>query len=154
MTKIPLILKLKKQNHKEIAKAQDIIVKEVYNIFDKAILHGGTAIWRCYNGNRFSEDVDFYIPKNKQQINSLFEKLKQEFTVIKKKIGEKSLFSKLESNRNIVRLEALFKKQKGYLKEYEASDNNLITIYTLTPEQLIKEKVNAYLKRLKIRDLY
>ena len=40
------------------------------------------------------------------------------------------------------------------MKEYENIDGNLITVYTLTPEELINEKVNAYLKRLKIRDLY
>ncbi|MBM3309818.1 MAG: hypothetical protein FJY77_06125, partial [Candidatus Altiarchaeales archaeon] len=56
MTNIPLALRLKKQAHKKVAEAQDIIVRELYNVFDNAVLHGGTAIWRCYQGNRFSED--------------------------------------------------------------------------------------------------
>ena len=72
---IPLILKLKKSSQKEIAKAQDLIVEEIYKIFDKAIIHGGTSIWRCYNGNRFSEDIDMYIPKEISKINDLFENL-------------------------------------------------------------------------------
>src|SRR3989344_349017 len=152
---IPLILKLKKASHKEIAKAQDLIIEEIYKTFDKAVLHGGTAIWRCYQGNRFSEDIDMYIIKNPEKINLFFEALKKGgFKIAKKKIWEKSIHSTLELNRTIVRFEAIFKKINGTLKEYQTADGNLVTIYTLTPEELIKEKVNAYLKRYKVRDLY
>lgn len=64
MANIPLTLRLKKQAHKKVAEAQDLIVKELYSVFDGAVLHGGTAIWRCYGGNRFSEDVDAYLPRD------------------------------------------------------------------------------------------
>lgn len=152
---IPVILKLKKTVHKEIAKAQDIIIEELYVSFEKAVLHGGTSIWRCYNGNRFSEDIDVYLPRDVKKINTLFEKLKERgFNITKKKIGKVSLFSILQLNRTVVRFEAIFKKVKGSLKEYENAESNFITVYTLTPEELIREKVSAYLKRLKIRDLY
>ncbi len=154
---IPLILKIKKQAHKEIARAQDIIVVELYKIFEKAVIHGGTAIWRCYNGNRFSEDIDVYIPKNEAKINKLFDNLKNKgFEILKKKIGENSLYSNLKINNINVRLEALFKKliPKGSLMEYKEVNGNMITVFTLTPEEIIKEKVHAYTKRRKIRDLY
>lgn len=152
---IPLILKLKKSSQKEIAKAQDLIVEEIYKVFDKAIIHGGTTIWRCYNGNRFSEDIDAYIPKEISKIDTLFESLgKKGFRILKKKVGKNSIYSNLELNRTIVRFEAIFKTINGVLKEYQTSEGNLITVYTLTPEELIKEKVNAYTKRFKIRDLY
>ena len=152
---IPLILKLKKSSQKEIAKAQDLIIEEVYKIFDKAVIHGGTSIWRCYNGNRFSEDIDMYIPKEISKINDLFENLeKKGFRIIKKKVGKNSIYSNLELNRTIVRFEAIFKTINGVLKEYQTSEGNLITVYTLTPGGLIKEKINAYIKRYKIRDLY
>lgn len=157
MPEIPLILKLRKQSYKDIAAAQDIIVKELYNILDKAVFHGGTAIWRCYGGNRFSEDIDVYIPKNEENINAFFERMKNKgFIVKKKKISENSLYSELELNRTSVRFEALFIKKmpEAVLGEYLASDGNMITVYVLSPEKLVKEKVNAYLKRLKIRDLY
>ncbi len=153
--KIPLILKLKKESHKEIAKAQDLMIEEIYKLFDKAVLHGGTAIWRCYQGNRFSEDIDMYLHKETDKINIFFENLeKNGFKVLKKKISENSIYSNLEINRNVVRFEALFKKSEGILKEYQTAEGNLITIYTLPPEELIREKVNAYLKRHKVRDLY
>ena len=126
-------------------------------MFDKAVMHGGTAIWRCYHGNRFSEDVDMYIPKDNARIEQLFEHFKKQgFIVEKKKIGEQSIYSDLIFNRVHVSFEAVFKKPmpKGSLAEYESADGNYITIYTLTPEELIQEKVNAYTKRLKIRDLF
>ena len=153
---LPITLKLKRKSHKEIAYAQDLIVETLYSFFQRAVIHGGTAIWRCYSGNRFSEDVDVYIAKDKNKINEMFSSLENRgFLVIKKRIKENSLYSTLRFNRSIVRLEALFKSMKyPFLKEYEASDGISINVFTLTPEGLIKEKISAYLKRRKIRDLY
>ena len=152
---IPLNLRIKREKHKEIAGAQDLIIEELYKIFDKAVLHGGTAIWRCYQGNRFSEDIDVYIPKDISKLNILFKNLENKgFIIKKKKISENSLFSNLHFNRIDVRFEAIFKKIDGDLKEYETIEGNFITIYTLTSERLIKEKISAYLSRNKIRDLY
>ncbi len=153
--KLPLILRLKKNEHKEIARAQDLVVQEITNVFEDAVLHGGTAIWRCYNGNRFSEYIDVYLQKNIEKINLFFANLEKiGFFVEKKKIGQNSLFSNLKLNRNFVKFEALFKKVKGSLKDYETVEGNFITVYALTPEELINEKIEAYLKRLEIRDLY
>ncbi len=146
---------LKKESQKKIARAQDIIVEEMVKSFQGAVLHGGTAIWRCYQGNRFSEDVDAYIPKDMKKIINFFNNLrKRDFVVEKEKIGENSLYSTLIFEGVTVRFESVFKLLKGELKDYEAVDGNLNTIRTLLPEELIKEKIGAYLKRLKIRDLY
>lgn len=155
MTDIPLILELKKSRHKDVALAQDLIIEELFKIFDNAILHGGTSIWRCYKGNRFSEDIDVYIPRNIEKIDSLFNSLtKKGFKIVKKKVSKNSLYSELELNRTRVRFEAIFKSLKGKLVEYETIEGNLLAIYSLSPEQIINEKVETYLKRLEIRDLY
>lgn len=152
---VPIILKLKKTAHKETAKAQDIIVEELYKIFDNAVIHGGTAIWRCYQGNRFSEDIDVYLKKDEKKLHMLFENLeKRGFGIEKKRIKDNSLYSTLKLGRTSVRFEALFKEANGSLKEYETADGNIIMVYTLKAEELIHEKVNAYLKREKIRDFY
>lgn len=152
---IPIILRLRKENQKEIARAQDIIVQSVYEIFNDAVLHGGTAIWRCYHGDRFSEDVDMYLPRDLKALNALFKLFETRgFIVKKKKISERSIYSSLEVNNTSVRFEALFKNQKGSLKEYESAEGPLLTVYSLTAEELISEKVEAYLNRLKVRDLY
>ena len=152
---IPLTLRLKKEKHRKIARAQDLIIECLYSIFNNAVLHGGTSIWRCYNGVRFSEDIDVYIPKDPQKIERLFKEFeKSGFIINKKKIGNNTIYSVLSLNKTIVRFEVLFKKINGILKEYESCDGNLKTIYTLSQEELIKEKINTYLKRYKIRDLY
>ena len=153
--KIPLQLKLKKKVHQSIAYAQDLIVEELYRFFPKAILHGGTAIWRCYQGNRFSEDIDAYLPR-KEPLNAFFESLsKKGFRIVKKRIKEHSLYSLLEFMRVPVRFEALFvQKQNAALKEYETAQGTFTHVYTLSPSDLIEEKKAAFLKRKKIRDLY
>ena len=155
MVDIPLILELKKTRYKNIAIAQDLIIEELFKVFGNAVLHGGTAIWRCYKGNRFSEDVDVYIPREINKLNFLFNKLmKRGFKVTKKKISKNSLYSELELNRTKIRFEAIFKSVRGELIDYLTADGNVITIYSLSAEQIINEKVDAYLKRLKIRDFY
>ena len=152
---IPIILKIKKETHKSIAQAQDVIIQELYRVFDAAVFHGGTAIWRCYGGNRFSEDIDVYMPRSLNKIEMLFANLeKRGFIVQKKKISEHSLYSSLLWERTSVRLEAVFKTVSGHLKEYQAVEGNLMTVYTLFPEEFIAEKVSAYLDWRKIRDLY
>lgn len=153
--KIPLALKIKKKVHQQIAAAQDLLMEEVYHFFPKAVFHGGTAIWRCYGGNRFSEDIDMYLP-DKNMLADFFERMKQRgFLLHKQKVIEHSLYSLLEFNRAQVRFEALFlHKKNSILKEYELIDGNYMTVYTLSPEDLLQEKIAACLKRGKVRDLY
>lgn len=152
---MPLIARLKKGSHRDVAQAQDLIVREMAEMLDTAVLHGGTAIWRCYKGNRFSEDIDVYLKKDTAKIEAFYKKLETTgFRIEKKKITENSIYSKLLLGRTEVRFEALFKSVKGSLKEYEAADGNLITLYCLTAEELVNEKADTYLKRMKIRDLY
>ncbi len=152
---IPLILRLKKASQRETAKAQDMIVKTLFEIFDYAVMHGGTAIWRCYQGNRFSEDVDVYINKDIKKLNLFLKELeKKGFQTKKKKVSENSVYFSFEFNRTAIKFDAIFKKIPWILKEYETVDGNFATIYTLTPEEFLKEKVSAYLSRLRIRDLY
>ncbi|MBI2632251.1 nucleotidyl transferase AbiEii/AbiGii toxin family protein [Candidatus Pacearchaeota archaeon] len=155
MAYIPINLRLKKKTEKEIAYAQDVIVGEIYKFFPDAIIHGGTAIWRCYQGNRFSEDVDIYINKDENKIESLFKSLEGKgFNILKKRVKESSLYSEFMFNNVKVRLEATFQNKKPYLKKYETSESIFINVYTLSPEDLLIEKIQAYLKRRKIRDLY
>ncbi|MCX6748744.1 MAG: nucleotidyl transferase AbiEii/AbiGii toxin family protein [Candidatus Pacearchaeota archaeon] len=152
---LPISLKLKKRMHKNIAYAQDILIEELYKVFNDAVLHGGTAIWRCFKGNRFSEDVDVYMEKDEKKIGLFFANLeKLGFKIIKKRIKENSLYSELDFNETRVRFEAVFSAIKGTLAEYENINGTLRSIYSLNAESFVREKVNTYLKRKKIRDLY
>jgi len=146
---------LRREVHRKIAYAQDLILKEIYTVLNNAVLHGGTAIWRCYNGKRFSEDLDFYFPNDIQKINLIFEKLKENgFEIKKKKISENSVYSELELDRTSVRLEATFQKVSGIICDYEMSDGNFMSVYSLTVEGFLNEKAKTYLKRFKVRDLW
>jgi predicted nucleotidyltransferase component of viral defense system len=151
----PLQRRMRKEWHKKIAGAQDIVVETLYRVFPRAVLHGGTAIWRCYSGNRFSEDVDAYIEKDAEKINRFFEEMeKAGFEIIKKRMTKNSLYSLLSFGGTEVRFEALLRRAKGVMKEYETYEGILFNIFTLSPEQMITEKIGAYLNRRKIRDLY
>lgn len=155
MEKIPLHFRLKREFHRNIALTQDLIVREVYAVFERAVLHGGTGIWRCYSGKRFSEDLDFYLPRDEAKIEKLFQNLKKAgFKVNKKKISENSIYSELGVDRISVRLEATFQKIPGVICDYETSDGNIMSVYSLTCRQFLAEKASAYLKRFKIRDLW
>ncbi len=152
---IPLNLKLKRKFQRELAYAQDVLVEEIYIFFPKAIIHGGTAIWRCYNGNRFSEDIDVYLEKDKGKIRDFFLSLeKKGFKIIKNRIKENSLYSEVIIGNTSIRFEATFQMKKPVFRLYETSESFFINVYTMSPEELIIEKVGAYMQRRKIRDLY
>ncbi|MEM2874968.1 MAG: nucleotidyl transferase AbiEii/AbiGii toxin family protein [Candidatus Hadarchaeales archaeon] len=153
--KVPLHRRIRREKHREIAKLQDMVVETLYRVFPKSVLHGGTAIWRCYSGNRFSEDVDVYMKKDVKALDRLFEELKRAgFEVAKKRVTKNSLYSVLSFGETEIRLEALFQAVKGVVREYETYEGVLFNVFTLLPEEMIAEKIAAYLKRRKIRDLY
>ena len=152
---IPLNLKLRNKKEWKVAFAQDMIVAELYKFFPEAIIHGGTAIWRCYQGNRFSDDVDVYIKRDENKIVEFFKSLEMKgFKLIKKRLKENSLYSGLEFNGIETKFEATFKNKKLFFKKYETAESFFINVYTLSAEDLMIEKVETYLKRKKIRDLY
>lgn len=158
MVILPIEKKLKKRMHKTLALAQDILVMEIYNSFPSAIIHGGTAVWRCYGSNRFSEDVDVYLPSTTKgsDVEKFLDNLKRkDFLIEKFKKTENAIFAKFSYLNVIVRFESVFKNIKNFeTKQFEMSDGTSIIVNTLRPEEMIGEKVSAYFKRKKVRDLY
>jgi predicted nucleotidyltransferase component of viral defense system len=74
---------------------------------------------------------------------------------LKKKFTQNAFCSKIKRNDVEIRFEVLFKEIKNYItKEYETVEGLKFVINTLGPEELILEKISAYLKRKFIRDLY
>ncbi|TDA31485.1 MAG: hypothetical protein DSO04_03905 [Hadesarchaea archaeon] len=74
MEKIPLYLRMRRERHRKVAVLQDMVVEALYRAFPRAVLHGGTAIWRCYSGNRFSEDLDVHLG-SREGLENLFREL-------------------------------------------------------------------------------
>lgn len=155
---LPLDKKLRKRMHRKIALVQDILVMEVYNNFPKAVIRGGTALWRCYGSNRFSEDLDFYLPLNLKQekFENFLNGLKQKgFGIEKFKRTENSIFSKFSYLEATVRFEAVLKNVKNFVtKNFEMSDGTFILVNTLTPENMLEEKILTYMERRRVKDLY
>ena len=156
---LKIVDKLKKRRHKEIALLQDLLIDVLYEVFPKAVLHGGTAIWRCYRGNRFSEDIDVYLSKKElSKINLFKERLKQKGFEIKKfKQTENAVYAKLSFRGVEISFESSFlsmRNKRVVVKPYETIDGNRVNVFTLNPEDLLKEKVESYLSRRLIRDLY
>ncbi len=151
--------RLRKEYHKKVAYAQDLLVIEVYNVIPDTVLHGGTIIWRCYGGNRFSEDIDAIIPVKYRYISKM-DQLKTRlsrlgFEVHKLRVKERSLYARLTYSNTEVRLEAVFRDVGRFIsKPYEMVDGTFIYVNTLSPEEILVEKVEAYLSRRRIRDLY
>lgn len=157
MVILPIGKKLKKKIHLEIAQAQDLLIMEIFQFFPNAVIHGGTAIWRCYGGNRFSEDIDLYLSSfSWQRLDNFAQSLKTRgFELEKFKKTNNSLFSKLKFREQTIRFEAILKNIKSYkTANFEMTDGTFIIVNTLKPEDIIQEKIDAYLKRRKIRDLY
>lgn len=153
---LPLENRLKKRAHVQIALLQDELADLVYSVEEKAVLHGGTAIWRCYGGNRFSEDLDFYAPAS--ALEQLPEKAKERgIDVLKFKRADNLIFAKFSDEEAEVRLEvnhANASAGNGVVTAFEKTDGSSMQVLTLTPEQLISEKIAAYQSRRLIRDLY
>jgi predicted nucleotidyltransferase component of viral defense system len=122
-------------------------------------MHGGTAIWRCYGGKRFSEDIDVYITKEfdrEENFQTLINSLEQlGFSAVKFKHTGNSIFSKFNLSGTEIRFEAVFKTVGNYVtKPFELSDGTFMNVYTLSSDDILIEKIAVYRERKKIKDLY
>ncbi|MFA5049483.1 MAG: nucleotidyl transferase AbiEii/AbiGii toxin family protein [Candidatus Micrarchaeia archaeon] len=152
---LPLEKRLKKRLHIDIAYLQDELVDILYDLKNEFVFHGGTCIWRCYSGGRFSEDLDFYGNVEKDFKNKLEEKLKTRGLILKKyKKTENVLFSKISKENIEVRLEIRLTGKKGIIGNYEKTDGTIMNVLMISAEELLLEKIDAYSNRRLIRDIY
>jgi len=152
----PIETKLKNKNQVAIARAQDLAMEALLALDEKLILHGGTAIWRCYNGKRFSYDLDIYA--SSIQVKKISNELKYE-------LSKRGLYMDIptnsekiidmHSNDAVVKLEINVKTSiKNVQMVYSKADGSSMFINTLNASDFIIEKIKAYTSRLYIRDLY
>jgi len=105
--KISLINQLKKQVHKDVGLLHDEVMNILLSCFSKTlVLHGGTCIWRCYNGHRFSEDIDLYLSIDEYNEELLKEDIEKSGLIINKlKKTENLIFAKISDNKTEIRVE-------------------------------------------------
>ena len=154
--RIPLENKLKKRLHIEIGRLQDEVIDIVYFLEEKAVLHGGTALWRCFSGNRFSEDLDFYLNADKNFERGFRQKLESRgLQLLKYKKTDNAVYFRISNGVVEVRFEAALRKIKDFeVREYERIDGTFSNVFTLSAEKLLLEKLEAFKNRKLIRDLY
>jgi predicted nucleotidyltransferase component of viral defense system len=152
---VPLKNLLRKRSQQDLALLQDEVVDLLYSTEESSVFHGGTSIWRCYDGKRFSNDLDFYSLPKKNFKERLIENAKMRgLNVIKFRKTKNSVFSKISNGRTECSLELGLRKKNGVLGFYKKADGTTMNILVLTPEDLILEKARAFIGRKLIRDVY
>lgn len=148
---------LKTERQRELAMLQDRIVEAIFAIDQNLVMHGGTAIWRCYNGNRFSDDIDIY--SSDSQVKTLLNKLDWAVS----KIGINLKYLKFDERTLIVsdniatcklKMMEYPKKIHPIEKKYLRANGTKFIINTLSADEFVIEKISAYQKRRYIMDLY
>ncbi|MGI0141945.1 MAG: nucleotidyl transferase AbiEii/AbiGii toxin family protein [Candidatus Micrarchaeales archaeon] len=136
------------------------MVRIIYEIDNTVEIHGGTAIWRCFGGRRFSKDIDVYLESQEK-----LEELKARIGITAEKYGAK--LSKFKDTGNLIFAELLLDdihseidiNYKSYyknpvIKNYETLDGTIYEVLIPPPEALLAEKIEAYNDRKSITDLY
>lgn len=154
--RVPLFNRLKRQLHREIGLVQDRVVEAVYSLEENAVLHGGTAIWRCFQGNRFSEDLDFYfLPKKGFKEKFATEIISAGFVLGEFKQTEATVFSKIVHGSIIVSVKVVLREFKNpIVKEFERVDGSFFDVFVPSAEDLLLEKLSAFKSRRLVRDIF
>lgn len=156
MNILPLSERIRKRAHLEVARLQDELVELLYGIDDSLVLHGGTAIWRCFKGNRFSEDLDFYSNKPTTLEKDFPLEVSKRGLILKKfKKTSNLFFAKVSDTRAEVRVEINFSSgKKGVATAFERVDGSFMEVFCLPVKELFFEKLLACEKRRLARDFY
>lgn len=157
---IPLRNRLQKRAQRDVALLEDILIRVIYELDSTAEIHGGTAIWRCYGGKRFSKDIDVYMQSEngkgafKNRITGAAEKYSA--TVLKVKDTGNLIFIELLLGDVYSEIDINCRKyyKKPVMKRYENLDGTFYDVLTLPVEELIREKIDAYNDRRYLTDLY
>jgi len=155
--KLPIIRQLKKRDQIEIARLQDQLIYLLYSVDNSLIIHGGTAIWRCYSGYRFSVDIDLYSVNFPEHLTDFKKEVKSNELKLNKLKDTGNIISSVISNNDVaVKIEINHKyyPENPVEMEYELVDGNTLNVLTLSAESLINEKILAYKDRKFMRDLY
>lgn len=145
-------MNLKNPGQLEKAKLEDTIIELLYGKYIHLVLHGGTAIWRCYSGNRFSRDLDFYLDaKNiteKMKYYKEIAKFLQDYGFVIKEKGysnsTNTMHFLVEIAETKMKININFNYKKGAPVEYLKVDGSKIIILSLNPLKLLNEKIEAY----------
>ncbi len=145
---------------------EDEVVDLILKRYGNFVMHGGTAVWRCYGGNRFSRDIDFYSnldPSGESPFQKQLHKLLVDhgYPIREEKYNNKTktLHVIFKGEGTTGKLDITFAKARGGAVEYMRVDGAKRIIRALSPEALLNEKIDAYSNKYEkqgheIQDLY
>jgi len=145
---------------------QDLLLFNIYKQTNLLIFKGGTALYKLYGLQRFSEDLNFTligdldIEKTMKRV--LFSIEGSEIKDIKKmknSVSIKAAFKGIITKYNLVRLDITLKNivlEKFDVKNYTSSytDINPFNLRILSSKEMVAEKIHSILNRESARDLY
>ena len=137
----------------KLSELQDYVIDIIYDRFQPdALLYGGTAIWRCFGEARFSESIDMYM--NRGSFNSFIFSLDRYGLRLIWQDPEFPTVIRIANDQT----ELLLETKEGYaeseIRAYSRVDGSTKTISVLSPTELMVRKIEAYLNRTFIRDIY
>ena len=134
-------MNFKTDDQLEKAKLEDVLVELLYGKYKELVFHGGTAIWRCYSGNRFSRDIDFYIG-GRTEAGPLLTEI-SDFLKERGYDGKTRTMHLLVESTTKMKIDLNLKPKKGAPVEYTRVDGSKMVVLSLTPEELLEEKIEA-----------
>ncbi|NLH40112.1 MAG: nucleotidyl transferase AbiEii/AbiGii toxin family protein [Elusimicrobia bacterium] len=152
---------------------QDLIRHEIFeievieylnknNILNNLVFVGGTMLRLCYGLDRYSVDLDFWVYKN-LNFNLFFEKIKK---LLEKKYVIKDCHNKffsivfeIRSDEYPSSLKIEIRKEKKKLRmekniAYSTHSEKQVLLNSIILDDMMKFKVDAFLNRKEIRDVY
>lgn len=137
------------------ADLEDKVIDIIFSVTNKAVFHGGTCVWRCFGGERFSEGISIYV-ENENAIKRIIDRLiyygyRTKFSTAFSKHGVKLYFYNIE---DMLDLQIAILGIAGVLNGYETIKGSEINVVTIEPEDVILEKINDYNNRREAKDLY
>ncbi|MCL5987069.1 MAG: nucleotidyl transferase AbiEii/AbiGii toxin family protein [Actinobacteria bacterium] len=131
-------------------------------ILDKLLFGGGTMLRLCYDLNRYSVDLDFWLDRV-EDVNSFYENLKNylevEYEVTDAEMKHFTLLFEVRKPIYPRRLKIEIRKEdkdfdfQGRIA-YSKYSNKQVLVKSLTLEQMMKNKIEALLGRSEIRDAF
>jgi predicted nucleotidyltransferase component of viral defense system len=131
-------------------------------LLNNLVFTGGTMLRLCYGLNRFSIDLDFWITK-KPNTTKLFEAMKQNLAqnYILTDAANKfnTLLFEIKTNRYPRRLKIEVRKESKQIKTeptiaYSKYSNLQVLLPAVSLSGMMQAKIDAYLNRKEIRDVF
>lgn len=140
------------------------VLEKLHNskVLNKLIFVGGTMLRLCYGLDRYSRDLDFWLAKD-LNTDELFKKLKntleREYDLKDFENKHYSLLFEIYSSKYPSSLKIEIRKDKKNLRfekriAYSPNYNTSVILNVPTLKDMMKAKIDAFLDRGEIRDIY